>query len=308
MHASGRSDREARLKRMRLSLDGLSVGDAFGQQFFYFPEFIAPRRLPADPWTFTDDTVMALSVCEVIAKHGKIEQDELAREFARRYRDEPDRGYGGTAHGILRELSQGASWRDVAPWVFGGQGSMGNGGAMRVAPLGAWFAGDVERAAREAADSAAVTHAHPEGQAGAIAIAVAAAIAWSLRGEPAPVAGPKLLQEAYDWTPDGATREGIARAMGLPRTASIDLAVTTLGSGAELTAPDTVPFTLWCAARHCDDFAEAMWTTVFGLGDRDTTCAIVGGIVALSAEAESGIPGEWLAAREPLPTLALGTA
>ena len=37
---------------------------------------------------------------------------------------------------------------------------------------------------------------------------------------------------------------------------------------------------LWCAARYLDDYEEALWLTVSGLGDRDTTCAIVGGIVA----------------------------
>jgi ADP-ribosylglycohydrolase len=42
-----------------------------------------------------------------------------------------------------------------------------------------------------------------------------------------------------------------------------------------------------------------MWSTVSGLGDRDTTCAIVGGIVALSAGRES-IPEAWLKAREPI--------
>jgi len=61
-----------------------------------------------------------------------------------------------------------------------------------------------------------------------------------------------------------------------------------------------VPFSLWCAARHLDDFTEAMWTTVSGLGDRDTTCAIVGGIVAC-AVGEEGIPKAWQSAREPLP-------
>jgi hypothetical protein len=34
-------------------------------------------------------------------------------------------------------------------------------------------------------------------------------------------------------------------------------------------------------------------------GDTDTNCAIIGGIVALSASPDS-IPQEWLAAREPL--------
>ena len=47
-------------------------------------------------------------------------------------------------------------------------------------------------------------------------------------------------------------------------------------------------------------FSEAMWLTVAGLGDRDTTCAIVGGIVAAKT-GKSEIPAEWRARREPLP-------
>jgi ADP-ribosylglycohydrolase len=66
-----------------------------------------------------------------------------------------------------------------------------------------------------------------------------------------------------------------------------------------ISAPDTVPFTLWCVARHMDNFEAAMWTTVSGLGDRDTTCAIVGGIVALYV-GDKGIPQEWQQARESL--------
>jgi ADP-ribosylglycohydrolase len=60
-----------------------------------------------------------------------------------------------------------------------------------------------------------------------------------------------------------------------------------------------VPFSLWCASRHLDRYEEALWATVSGLGDRDTTCAIVGGIVALRVGAE-GLPRDWLARREPL--------
>ena len=45
---------------------------------------------------------------------------------------------------------------------------------------------------------------------------------------------------------------------------------------------------------------DAPWLTVSGLGDRDTTCAIVGGIVACYV-GEEGIPAAWLQAREPLP-------
>ena len=50
---------------------------------------------------------------------------------------------------------------------------------MIVAPLGAFFSDDLEKAAEQARLSAEVTHGHPEGQAGAIAIAVAAAQAFT---------------------------------------------------------------------------------------------------------------------------------
>ena len=69
-----------------------------------------------------------------------------------------------------------------------------------------------------------------------------------------------------------------------------------LGNGTGVSCQDTVPFCLWCAGTHLDSYEEALWLTVAGLGDRDTTCAIVGGIVALRSE----IPTAWLAAREPL--------
>ena len=60
-----------------------------------------------------------------------------------------------------------------------------------------------------------------------------------------------------------------------------------------------MPFALFCAAHHLTSFEDAMWATVSGLGDRDTTCAIVGGIVALTSDP----PMAWLLSREPLPDL-----
>jgi len=73
-----------------------------------------------------------------------------------------------------------------------------------------------------------------------------------------------------------------------------------LGNGSGISAADTVPFCLWSVARFGSDFEELMWRTVSALGDRDTTCAIAGGLAALLVGAE-GIPGEWRVAREPLP-------
>lgn len=285
-------------ERMVLSLDGLSLGDAFGERFFGPPGVVASRlaarEVPAGEWAWTDDTAMALSIVEVLEAHGQVDADALARAFARRYAQEPGRGYGGGARDILLDIGLGTPWELAAGRVFDGQGSKGNGGAMRAAPVGAYFAPDLERTVAEARRSAQVTHAHEDGQAGAVAVAVAAALV--VNG----VQGDALLRSVLPHVPRGETRDGLARALEVPASTSPASAAELLGSGRRVLSWDTVPFALWCAARHLDDFEEAMWCTVAGLGDRDTTCAIVGGVVALRV-GRDGLPGVWLRRREALP-------
>ena len=174
----------------------------------------------------------------------------MARAFVRRYFADPRRGYGGGAITLLEELAQGRDWREVSPELFGG-GSCGNGGAMRAAPIGGFFHDDPSRAASEAQLSAAVTHAHPEGQAGAMAVAVAAAIA-SKRPHPS---GREYLDAVLPHVPVGLTRAGIERARDIPAHNLIE-AVARLGNGSKISAQDTVPFCLWCAAHHLDDYGD----------------------------------------------------
>jgi ADP-ribosylglycohydrolase len=170
---------------------------------------------------------------------------------------------------------------------------------MRVAPLGAFFADDVARCVREARLSAEVTHAHEEGIAGAIAVAAGAAFAWAARGSSLPL-GRHWLRQIHEVVPAGYVRAGIEEAIGLPSGTATPRAARALGNGAGVSAADTVPFCLWATSWYSHDFVEAMWQTVSALGDRDTTCAIVGGIVSLRVGRE-GIPATWRDAREPLP-------
>ena len=108
-----------------------------------------------------------------------------------------------------------------------------------------------------------------------------------------------MIALALAHTPEGETHDGLASASSLRLDATVEEAVGLLGNGSRITAPDTVPFALWCAARHIDDYTEALWTTVSAGGDNDTNCAIVGGIVVL-ANCSGAIPEGWRAAREPL--------
>lgn len=295
-------DHSDRLARSFDALEGLSVGDAFGQQFFSFPEWIGSRTLPPGSWYWTDDTAMAVEIFEVLRKYGCIDQTVLATAFARRYTLEPHRGYGGMAHSILRAIECGGHWRTVSESAFDGQGSMGNGAAMRVAPLGAYFADDLQRAVEEAKRSAEVTHTHPDGIAGGVAIAVATAVATTGRGDDPNTVRQRLWEAVLDLTPLGPTHEGIERAYRLSPDVHVDTAASRLGTGDKVISSDTVPFCLWSAVRWIEDYEEAMWATVAGLGDRDTTCAIVGGIVASFVGVES-IPSVWRIEREPLPVL-----
>lgn len=287
--------------RARLSLLGLSVGDAFGETFFANPDvvegLIAQRALAAEPWHWTDDTAMAVSVVEHLERFGAIQQDELAAAFVKRYH--PSHGYGSTLGRAMREIRDtGASYRDVFPALFNGQGSYGNGAAMRVAPLGAFFADeDYDTIFEQARLSAETTHTHPEGVAGAVAVAVAAAVAYQTHG--ATPSRAAFLEAILLHVPPSETRERLRHAARFAPGVSARFAAEVLGTGAQVSAQDTVPFALFCAGEHLRDYEEALWQTVSGLGDQDTTCAIAGGVVALHVGA-AGIPPAWVAAREPL--------
>jgi len=292
-----------RFQRVLLSLDGLSVGDAFGQSFFFVTSVTADQRLegrfiPPPPWFFTDDTVMAVAITHSLHKHGGIVTDWLAEEFAKQYKKEPDRGYGGTARGILQAIGEGIPWQDAAGRVFDGEGSCGNGGAMRAAPVGAYFADDLQLLISNVRDSAKVTHAHEDGQTGAIAVALAAA--WVVTRQDASMPqGHEMIRFVLANLPQTETYWRIKKALTLPLELSPKTVASILGNGSQVISSDTVPFCLWCACRHPNDYSEAMWSAVSVHGDMDTNCAIVGSLVAL-ATGHDGIPADWLESREPL--------
>lgn len=296
-------DHAGRIERMKLSLDGLGLGDALGEMLSYqahaAPRRLAENNLPAGPWFHTDDTEMAISIVHVLKSHGHVDQDALAKRFARRFERDPDRGYGSMTRIQMREINAGAKWRDMAANAFGGQGSMGNGSAMRVAPLGAYFANDLDRCAEEARASSLVTHTHPEGVAGAIAVAVAAAMAWTTRSDASDNRARSFFDTVLDHTPESQVRRGILRARTIPPEIPETDVARSLGNGSLVTAPDTVPFCIWMAAHHLNRFENALGKTVSVGGDCDTNAAIVCGIGALSAGREC-IPEEWLKAREPI--------
>ena len=167
--------------------------------------------------------------------------------------------------------------------------SCGNGAAMRIAPLGAYFADDPKTVTEQAIRASEVTHQHPEGIAGGVAVAHAAALAARARLSGSPPRD--LLGSVLDHLEDSFVRKGIEKARKIENA---EEAAYVLGNGSRVTAQDTVPFTLWVAAHHLDDYRAAITACVKAGGDVDTTAAIVGGIIATP-------PPEWRREREELP-------
>ncbi|MFD7232760.1 ADP-ribosylglycohydrolase family protein [Streptomyces sp. NPDC059881] len=290
------SSLDRRFDRALASLRGLCVGDALGSQFFVPSNYplLKRRELPPGPWQWTDDTEMASSVVAVLAAHGRVDQDVLAGSFADHH--DFDRGYGPAVNRMLRLIREGGDWRELASSLFNGQGSWGNGAAMRIAPLGAWYADDPEQATHQAEISSYVTHQHREAVVGTMAVAAAAALVASPDGPPSPT---ELLDGVVALVPRSAVGAGLRRARDMLDYGDAGTVAAVLGSGRRTSAHDTVPFALWSAARALGDFERTFWTTAQVGGDVDTTCAIAGGVVAA---AEAGAPpAHWLERTEGLP-------
>lgn len=290
-----------RITLAKQSLLGVSIGDAFGDSFFgdedLILEQIAARRIPDTRWEFTDDTVMSISVFEELEAHGDIDREQLVKRFIACHDLDPRRGYGATLRRVLREIAEGEDWKTVSSRVFEGQGSMGNGAAMRVCPIGAYYYDDLQQVKALATKSAEVTHCHPEAIVGAIAVATATALATGMKLSTHLLSPEAFTDAILAQLPDSDTTSRIAKSKTLPYSYHTETLKKILGNGVNMTAQDTVPFVIWCASHHLSHFEEALWKAVSILGDRDTICAMVGGITMMSA-ADSTVPKAWTDAVE----------
>ena len=132
---------------------GAIVGDIMGSYFEHSPTKYTDFDLYSDNSYFTDDTVLTVAVADWILNGGDLRTYFYA--YVDRY---PDRPYGGTFFNWAR-------CRETEPY-----GSWGNGSAMRVSPV-AYARDSLPEVLRLAEESAAVTHNHPDGVLGAVAVA-----------------------------------------------------------------------------------------------------------------------------------------
>lgn len=253
---------------------GQAVGDALGAPYEGLPAdnlfwgYGRPDELVKNPsgekLFYTDDTQMMIGVAETLVEHGAIVEDDLCQAFASNY--DPRRGYGRGARRILETIADGGDWRGLATTIFPG-GSLGNGAAMRVAPVGLLFGDDLDRVEKEAELSAAPTHVHPIGVEGARLMALAVALAsrrpFERRSFYRELLG-RCRTEEFRWQLRAASRM------------SYHSQVSVFGNSLE--AHRSVITAIACFTTCPDSYEDAVGKAI-GLGnDTDTLAAMAGAI------------------------------
>ena len=226
---------------------GAIIGDIVGSDYEFDNTFDYNFPLFGTGSDFTDDTICTVAVADAILN--STDYQSAMRKWCRMY-PHPKGEYGGFfMNWVFRP--------DPAPY-----NSFGNGSAMRVSPV-AWLFDTEDEVRDQAAAIAAITHNHPEGIKGAVAVAVAI---WRMR-KAKQKDGRIFLDVAKEFYGDNAFDN-------MPPRGVFDV-----------TCQGCVPLALHIAA-HASSFEDAIRQAVAYGGDSDTLGAIVGSL----AEAQFGIP------------------
>lgn len=234
---------------------GAIIGDIIGSVVEFNPIRTTEFEALNPKCEFTDDSVLTLATAEVLLLGG--DYAEAYRRWGRAY---PGRGYGGRFAQWLRDDAMG-------PY-----NSLGNGSAMRVAPIG-WAFDSLEETLDEARKSAECTHNHPEGIKGAQA--TAALIFLARQGKEKP-----------------EMKEYVEKTFGYDLSRTPDEVRRT--SRFDETCPVSVP-EAFIAFFGADSYEETVRLTISFGADADTQACIAGGIAEAywRADPERAIPKAW---------------
>ena len=258
---------------------GAIIGDIVGSVYEFNNIKTKDFPLFRDDCFFTDDTVMTIATADALMSGGKA--DDFIDAYKKWGRLYPDAGYG----------SRFSSWLqsdDRKPY-----NSWGNGSAMRVSPC-AWLM-DYGFTARTgmwpengrnlARLSAEVTHNHPEGVKGALAVTDAIFMCRFYAGGYGDDMGNPINESKTLEQYKIEIKEYLELEHGYNLSQALDEIRPTYKFNES--CQDTVPQAI-VAFLESTGFEDAIRSAISLGGDSDTLAAITGSI----AEAACGVPGE----------------
>ena len=277
---------------------GCGLGDAIGEMAFHLSrkELLDNRLDHGSEFRYTDDTAMAIGLAEAIIECGDIVPQNLGDRLRNNFEHEPWRGYASGPPSLVNR--KGISYTQAAQSLFHGEGSLGNGGAMRIVPVGLYYYDDkdlYEKAVR----SAGITHTHPLGKDGAAV--QAKAVAEAVKQDPEmKFSYERFIDELIGFSKTEVIRFKMELVRDLiQKDASPQEAAASLGQS--VAVHESMPFAIFSFLRYPSKFKEAIFCSILNGGDRDTLGAMTGSLSGAYLGI-TAIPKEW---REKLENLDL---
>ncbi len=293
----GGLDKDQLLDRFLGSAIGTFVGDVLGEPVegwshrAIYSRFGLLDTMIREEGRYTDDTQMMIGILETLVEKGRFDPAVCAGKFKENF--DPGRGYGRRIFGVVERIRQGVPWDQV------GTDSFGNGGAMRIAPIGCFYYADLEAIKANAILSAQITHNHPEGLAGAVAQATAVGLAFQYGLSSEPIELEKFCDSITARVID--MDKGFCKALdgikSISRGSMLEVIEATVGRyNLSLRAIESVPAAIG-AFVLTHSFREAVVLAVNLGGDTDTIGAMAGAIAG-AYYGYGQIPREWLSPLE----------
>jgi len=284
-------------ERFQGAIVGLAVGDALGFPVEFIgaeeirrrhgpqgiTDFVAPRSHPRG--SYTDDTQMSLAVAAALIRHGNDQPEQVLGGIAGELlawaqSPENDRAPGSTTMSACRRLQAGRSWRES-----GVEESKGCGSTIRTAPIGLCCGADRARLLAIAGQSSLITHGHPCAVAGAVANALAVALA--LADTPPEGFLPQLVEATQSISPEFVAKLGqVPEALSMAPEGAFDVL------GDAWVAEEAMACALYCFIRSPGDYRSTVLTAANASGDSDSIACIAGGISG-AYNGLAAIPEAW---------------
>lgn len=281
---------------------GSAIGDAIGEMAFSYPEKdeLLKAISQVKELIYTDDTAMAIGLAESLIERKGIDQQHLGDTFYKNFVREPWRGYASGPPSIFFLVRRtGISYVHAAKTLFGGEGSLGNGAAMRITPVGLFFYHS-NLLYEQACASAEVTHSHPVGKDGAAvqAYGIAQALLLDPKEE---FPRERFIKNMISFAKTSEIREKLEEVQNLlNEECSARMASERLGRS--VAVHESMPFSIYSFLRYPKSFESCLFCSILHGGDRDTLGAMAGALSGAYLGMEA-IPRAWIEKLENLDTI-----
>jgi poly(ADP-ribose) glycohydrolase ARH3 len=233
---------------------------------------------------YTDDAAMMIALAEhLLENYGEVDPLKLAWKFLEAYEAEPWRGYGPGPPRIFKMIRRGEGPLELDKRLYPG-GSLGNGAAMRIAPIGLLYHDDVVKLMEAVRASCKPTHNHPLAIEGALLEAYSVAIA--VRLDPSEDADPKDFTEQLIQLPVSEIYQLKLKLIPRLIDSGADRMSIVRSLGNMVEAHNSVPTAIYCYLAEQDP-ARVIRRAIGLGGDRDTIACMAAAIAGAHRGIES---------------------